>query len=162
MEISILNFGTYPAEDIDVYMHFPDGFTLDKLDNFPNKPQKPQPPSEPVPRTMSERMNDRLLLNLSSLSIPSLPPIKDSQNRTPSNISSVDIRRSNSYNVTLHVGKLKQHTLETIDEMTITFNSIDQVSSFSIDYQLIAANIPNPVYGKLHVIFTEKSEDEKE
>jgi hypothetical protein len=77
----------------------------------------------------------------------------------PPNISSPDISRSNSYDVKLHVRKLKQNTLEGFDPMIIIFDSLDQISSFQIDYRLVAANVPTAVTGKLHVIFSTDSED---
>jgi hypothetical protein len=153
LEISIFNSGTCPAEDVDVFMHFPDGFVLRKLSGLPDKPKEPQPPLQPVPRTRK----DRLSFAMPPLTVPTLPQISsliNSQNRTPPNISSPDIRRSNSYDVKLHILKLKQNTLEDFDPMIIVFDSLDQISSFQIDYQLVAANVPTAVTGKLHVIFS--------
>jgi hypothetical protein len=155
LEMSIFNSGTCPAEDVDVFMHFPDGFVLCKLFDLPDKPKEPQPPPQLVPRIRK----DRLSFAMPSLAVPTLPQISsliNSQNRTPPNISSPDIRRSNSYDVRLHVRKLKQNTLEDFDPMIIVFDSLDQISSFQIDYQLVAANIPTAVTGKLHVIFSSK------
>lgn len=153
LEISIFNSGTCPAEDVDVSMHFPDGFVLCELSNLPDKPKEPQPPSQLVPRTRK----DRLSLAMPSLAVSALPQISsfiNSQNRTPPNISSPDIRRSNSYDVKLHVRKVKQNILESFDPMLIIFDSLAQVLSFQIDYQVIAANVPMAVTGKLHVIFS--------
>ncbi len=154
IKILILNSGTSPAEDIDVFIHFPDGFVLSKSSEFLSEPEKPQPPSPPVPITRA----DRTRLVFSSLT-PQIIPSSNSQNRTQANISSVDIRRSNSYDVKLHVRKIKQNTQEAFEPMIVTFDSISQVSSFQIDYQLTAANVPKPVIEKLHVIFEDEIKD---
>lgn len=151
LEISIFNVGTCPAEDIDVSMHFPDGFILRELADFPEKPKELEPPSRPVPRTRK----DRLSLMTPSLAIPALPqiaPFLNSQPRVQPNVSSPDIRRSNSYDVKLHVSKLKQNMSEHFDRMLITFDSFEHASSFRIDYRIVAENIPKPITGALHVI----------
>lgn len=157
IEISILNSGTCLAGDIDVFMHFPNGFTLWKLSDLPNKPKEPQPPSQPVPRTRKDRLN-LMMPSLTAPTLSQLAPLINSQNRTQPNVSSLDIHRSNSYDVKLHVRKLKQNTLESFNPMIIIFDSFDQVSSFQIDYQIIAANVPKPVTGELHVILSSESE----
>lgn len=157
IEISILNSGTCPAEDIDVFMHFPNGFTLCDSSDLPDKPEEPQPPSQLVPRTQKDRL--RLMMPpLAATRLTQLTPFINSQNRTQPNVSSLDIRRSNSYDVKLHVRRLKQNTPESLDPMIIMFDSFDQVSSFRIDYRIIAANVPKPVTGKLHVTFSHQSE----
>jgi len=151
LEISIFNVGTCPAEDIDIFMHFPDGFILRKLANFPEKPKELEPPSQPVPRTRK----DRLSLMTPSLGISALPqiaPFLNSQPRVQPNVSSPDIRRSNSYDVELHVRKLKQNISESFYPMIITFDSFEHASSFQIDYQIVAENIPKSITGALHVI----------
>jgi hypothetical protein len=68
------------------------------------------------------------------------------------NVSSPDIRRSNSYDVELHVRKLKQNISESFYPMIITFDSFEHASSFQIDYQIVAENIPKSITGALHVI----------
>jgi hypothetical protein len=157
LEISIFNVGTCPAEDIDVFMHFPDGFILRKLADFPESPKELKPPSQPVPKTRK----DRLSLMTPSLAISTLPqisPFLNSQPRVQPNISSPDIRRSNSYDVELHVRKLKQNISESFARMSITFDSFEHASSFQIDYRIVAANVPKLITGALHVIVDRKIE----
>lgn len=157
LQISILNSGTCPAEDVDVFMHFPDGFVLCELSGLPNEPEQPKAPSLPVPRTRKDRLS-LTMPSLTALTLPQLAPFINSQIKTQPNISSLDIRRSNSYDVKLHVRKLKQNIPEAFDPMIVIFDASDLVSSFRIDYKLIAANVPKPITGKLHVIFSKESE----
>jgi hypothetical protein len=152
LEISIFNVGTCPAEDIDVFMHFPDGFILRKLANFPEKPQELEPPSQPVPRTRKDRLSLLITPSLAISALPQIAPFLNSQSRVQPNVSSPNIRRSNSYDVELHVRKLKQNMSEPFDRMIITFDSFEQASSFRIDYRIVAANVPKPITGALHVI----------
>jgi hypothetical protein len=50
LPIWIANDGTAPAEDIDVFMHFPDGFELIGEKDFPRAPELPRPPAKPKTR----------------------------------------------------------------------------------------------------------------
>ncbi len=43
-EIEIRNIGTSPAEDVDVLLHFPDGFRLFSEGDLPDIPKAPRPP----------------------------------------------------------------------------------------------------------------------
>ncbi len=54
LEIVAVNEGTCPAEDLDIFLHFPDGFALVTENGLPKKPQKPNPPRKP--ETLAERM----------------------------------------------------------------------------------------------------------
>lgn len=155
LEISIFNSGTCPAEDIDIFMHFPDGFTLHKTLDL-NMPEKPEPPSFPSPKTREERLKHMIpSLAPSALSQIALPP--NFQNRTQPNVSSPNIRHTNSYDVNVHVRKLKQNKSESFYPIFIVFDSFTQVSSFRIDYKIVAENLPKPVTGELHVIFNSEA-----
>jgi hypothetical protein len=156
LEISISNSGTCPAEDIEIFMHFPDGFTLCRISNMPDKPEEPKSPSRPTPRTRKERLSQRM--TIPSLVSPRIALPSNLQNKMQANISSPDIRRSNSYDVDIHVHKLKQSKLEPFSPMLIVFDSLDQVSSFRIDYRVIAANLPKAVTGALHVTFSSEAD----
>ena len=41
LDIALVNDGTAPAEDIDIHLHFPDGFKLLEEDELPNPPPPP-------------------------------------------------------------------------------------------------------------------------
>lgn len=157
VEICIINDGTCSAQDIDIHMHFPDGFTLSEISDFPKKPEEPKPCSQPVPRTREDRIR-KLSVAMPQISIPKIPLSAHLQDRTSPNVSSSDIRRTNSYDVNIHVLKLKQNTSESFDLMILIFESSDLVSRFHIDYKINAENVPKPVIGKLHVMFA-KSDD---
>ncbi|MBW4471136.1 MAG: hypothetical protein KME45_12135 [Stenomitos rutilans HA7619-LM2] len=157
LDISISNFGTCPAEDIDIHMHFPDGFSLCSILNLPDISERPAPPLQPIPRTRKDRLN-LIKPSLDRLTLRQISPFISSQNRAQPNVSSLDIRRSNSYDVELHVRKLKQNTSEYFDSIGIIFESFEQVLSFQIDYRIVAANVPKPVTGKLHVILNDGTE----
>jgi predicted ribonuclease YlaK len=47
LEIILFNEGTCPADDIDIFMHFPDGFELFEEDQYLKAPEKPEAPRKP-------------------------------------------------------------------------------------------------------------------
>jgi hypothetical protein len=62
------------------------------------------------------------------------------------------MKRSNSYEVRAHVEQLMHGMIVHLDKLYLLFESREAVRSFSIDYRLLAANLPEKVAGKLHVV----------
>lgn len=147
LDIMIYNFGTAPADDIDVIMHFPDGFLIWEKENLPEPPSPPKPPIEP--RTQIElltgSMNRFLDIPYFDRNID-IGPIEP-----PSNISDFDIRWTNGYEIKLHINCVKHNVPEFLKPLYVVFNSYENAKPFRIDYQLFAANIPSEVSDSLHV-----------
>lgn len=144
LTIWIKNDGTAPGDDIDVFMHFPDGFLVVAEDDFPQAPQPPDPPS--MPKTPMEKLSSfRTIANL-----PDLTGLSDVH--LPPNISAPNIKRSNSYDVDLHVTRLKHGFQEPFGTLYVTFESIESARSFHVDYKILAADLPHEQSGRLHVI----------
>jgi len=148
LDILLTNNGTAPANDIDVIMHFPDGLRIIEEEDLPEPPSKPKPPVQP--RNYIE------MITYPYESMVRYPIISTQNDIGPigpsSNISSFDIKRTNSYEVNLHVNKAKHNMQEHFEPLYIIFNSYKEASSFEIKYKFIAANIPREVSGSLHVI----------
>ena len=70
----------------------------------------------------------------------------------PSNVSVPQIRKTNSYEVKIPVRQLKHNLIEAFGLLYVVFASYEAAGSFSIAYAIVAANIPKPVLGKLHII----------
>lgn len=150
LEIILENNGTAPANDIDVVLYFPDGFRVTTEDSYPIFPSKPSPPIKPTTRLelMLSRMSP-----LESIYYPNVNHYPDLPSfQPPSNVTPPDIKRTNSYDVSVHINTAKQHMNEDFDPLVIIFDSYEEARSFHIDYQLIAANIAEEVTGNLHVI----------
>jgi len=143
------NDGTAPAEDVDVFLHFPDGFEVTDGDSFPDAPPSPEPPAKP--RT-------RLQYLAESVALPSLDPsllinrIPDVVMRPPQNVSTPNIKRTSSYEVDFHIERIKHRLQEPASPLYIVFESFESAHSFTIEYRLLAANIPDTVIGQLHVV----------
>ena len=148
-EIGLQNSGTTPGEEIDVHLHFPDGFQLFNGDE--TLPPSPQPPKLPrQPGTVGG-------IDMSALSgigrmIPKAPrPIGP-----PPNISSPSIRRTNSYDVRSQIRKAKHGYTLRVASFVAVFSNDDALKSFKIDYSISAANLPKAFNDHLSVII-EKS-----
>lgn len=149
LDIALANDGTTPAEDIDIYMHFPDGFQLLEEDEFPDPPEPPRPPVKPM--TEMERMAKSMNFNYS---VPSSVYFSQSNSLPgpPTNVSGPSIKRVNSFEVHIHVQKLKHNLQEFLDPLFVIFDSFESANSFTIDYRILAANIPHEVTGNLHIV----------
>jgi hypothetical protein len=151
LKIMLANEGTCPADDIDVYMHFPDGFRLVNGEDLDEPPEPPKSPRKPA--TMQELIAGAAAMPAfnypASLLNPRLPELNVPRFR---NISSPSIRRTKSYEVEVGVTKLKHTFNEELDPLYIVFPSFLEASSFSIDYRLHAGNAPDAMTGQLHVI----------
>ena len=149
LDIVLLNDGTAPAEDIDIHLHFPDGFQLLEEDELPNPPEAPDPPLEPM--TIMQKLNN-------SMRYPYIMPSSIfldqpfSSPKLPQNVSSPNIKRVNSYDVQIHVQKIKHNLKEYFDPLFIVFDNFESANSFSVEYRILAANIPHEVTGNLHII----------
>lgn len=150
LPIYVANDGTAPAEDVDVFMHFPDGFKLTDEQGLPSVSRPPDPPAKP--KTQMQRALESI--NGSLVSIPPLASyIPDAiLSLSQQNVSSPNIRQTGSYDVDFHVQRIKHKLQEPADPLYVIFESFESARSFQIDYRLLAANVPNEVTGQLHVI----------
>jgi hypothetical protein len=150
LEILLCNDGTCPAEDIDIFLHFPNGFSLLAEHELPKEPKAPKPPARP--RTMVEQMADpgfgRTILGSYNLA----PRIPDYNVPTQRNVSHPSIRRTNSYDVDIGITRAKHGLPEPLESMYVVFDSFQDAVSFKIEYSIHAENLPEPVTGELHVV----------
>jgi len=146
--VFVANDGTAPAEDIDMFMHFPDGFKLIGERGFPKSPEPPKPPAKP--RTQMQKMLESISGPL--VTLPSLAHYIPEPILPLPNVSAPNIKQMNSYNVDFHIQRIKHKLQESAEPLYVVFDSFESAQSFQIDYRILAANVPNEVIGKLHVI----------
>ncbi|MBU1751254.1 MAG: hypothetical protein KKA73_26515 [Chloroflexi bacterium] len=158
LAIKLINEGTVPAQDIDIFMHFPNGFDVLSAHDFPPPPRRPQPPSKPKPPW--EKLRETLDISPTSLLYPGrLIPQTPELPGPPPNVTAPDIERTSSYSVHFHVRQLKHNLQEPLEPLCVIFESFESAHSFHIDYQILAANVPSKISGNLHVITsTEESQ----
>jgi hypothetical protein len=147
LEVFVANDGSAPAEDIDVFMHFPGGFELTDAEGFPSPPTRPEPPQKP--RTPMEKLHDRTqrLVSMPPLTAHVPGPIVP-----PPNVSVPTIKKTNSYDVSFHVQRVKHGLQEPAEALYVVFGSFEAAQSFHVDYEILAANVPSKVTGQLHVV----------
>jgi len=143
LEIEIRNIGNSPAEDVDVLLHFPDGFRLFSEDDFPSLPEEPRPPRKP--RTSIQMMTESIsYIPRIDLGRPALPDF--------SMPGSFSIERTASYNVRDHFQRIKHGDRVVLPEMFLTFDSYEAAGSFSCHYTIRPANLPEAITGELHFV----------
>ena len=148
LDLKISNEGTQPAQGIDVYLHFPDGFTLIKADESPEFPSPPSPPNKWKPgQKIASSIAESLLRTVyTPLTLEQLRP-------GFKNISAPIIKRTNSYDVEMpSIIFLKHNTSEPLPPLILIFDSFESACSFKIDFKINANNVPKLVVDKLHVI----------
>jgi rRNA-processing protein FCF1 len=150
IDFFISNEGTCPGNDVDIKIHFPDGFKICDEKKLPNRPEEPLAPG--IPLTLAESLRQSLN-NSNYFQIPSTRPYERNMvNIPPPNISGPSIKKTNSYNVTFHVNSIKHKTNYKLKTIFLYFYKYSDIKSFSIDYTLLAANYPDKFEGKLNII----------
>lgn len=147
-KLGVVNFGTAPADDVDVILHFPDGFDLTTKDGLPEDPERPVPPDKP-------------LSALEKMALRSVPPNIGSLFRPPTipmfkAPTTFKIKKTNSYEVTEIFSRVKHHTTAKLRRMYVCFRSFHEAKSFKATYEIRVANALEPFTGELHFVI-EKS-----
>ncbi len=149
LDLILENSGFAPAEDIDIDLYVPDGMLVlhgdESLRSAPTEPTAPEGPKS----AMREQLE--AVVSIEPFSIAALPDLSRIQS-IGRNVSKATIRRTKSFEIHLHVRELKHTYREEFDALFVLFDSWETARPFKIDYQLVAANVPRPVEGQLHVI----------
>lgn len=145
IELLLNNAGTAPAQDIDVEIHFPDGFELFGKDDLPKVKKKPTPPYKPKHR------HDFNLGNINAIASLISPSHKIDLGAI--DLNKPTIKKTNSYNVNYHLNSLKHNQSFELAPLYAKFDDITNAKGFQIDYKLIISNIANPIVGQMNVNF---------
>ena len=70
----------------------------------------------------------------------------------PGNVSSLSIKKSNSYDVTASIRRVKHGTQEALPGIFLQFASYDAARSFQVEYTIRAANLPDSAEGVMNVV----------
>lgn len=145
IDLCITNRGNVPAEDVDIYCHFPDGFELIGEDDLEDPPEKPNPPS--TPKTFFENFADI------SSSINLRPFSHDLGTTIIPKLNRPSIKKTSSYEVHLFRKYIKHGIVYSLDRLVAIYGQFSDMKSFAIDYRIIAGNIPETIEGKVNIIF---------
>lgn len=154
LDLILSNTGGKAASDIDIFLHFPDGFEMIEGKRALSY-REPSLPSRPTPPRTASQM---LCMNTSGLypyRYTDLMP-KD-LNRKPLELgvdySLASIKKTNSYDVRFHVKKLKQNLEWKLESICLLFSSYDEIKPFSFDYVINVENHPDEFKGEYHIKF---------
>jgi hypothetical protein len=141
----ITNGGNTPAEDVDIFCHFPDGFELIESEDLEDPPVEPKPPAKP--KTAFENMagfssSFNLRPFFPNMGTPTIPKL----NR-PS------IKKTKSYDVNFFRKYVKHGIIYPLDSLIAVYEHYSDLKNYAIDYRIVAGNIPEPVSGKLNIIY---------
>lgn len=149
LELEMRNTGFVPAEDVDIALHFPDGFELYPQDDLPRQPQEPDPPAPP--QTDLHKLMAGIGINTNFDRTAYFPRLSALGPADP-----FSLKKTNSYDLTDHVSRLKHGCNHEIRRLCLVFPSYEVAKSFSIEYRLAAANLPTPASGELHIVVKKK------
>lgn len=142
IKLLIKNEGTAPASDIDLQLHFPDGFELHTVKKLPEISKKPEPPYKPKHRFDFQR---------SASFSPYFPGI-NSVPKSNFDFNAPKITKTNSYNVDFHLQSLKHNQSFEFETLYLKFENRDLAENFNIEFKIMIANYPHIIDGKLNVI----------
>lgn len=146
IKLLVTNSGTSPAEDVDIHLHFPDGFKLFESDELNDEIELPEPPYKP-----KNRFDFGVHSTLSSSIIS--PKLNLGTNL---DFNRPNIKKTNSYNVDFNRKQLKHGYTENLESLSIVYENYKDIKNFNLDYIISAGNMPEKIEGKLNVIFVKE------
>lgn len=146
IKLKLINEGSSPAEDVDLHLHFPDGFELLESNHIEDEIELPEPPYKPKHKL------DFGQFQMSGLGTY-MPNINIGNNL---NFNRPSIKKTNSYDVDFSRKQLKHGYSEDLEELSIIFDSYADIQNFKFDYEISAGNLPEMIKGKLNVIFNKE------
>jgi PIN domain len=147
IQLLLINDGTQPANDLDINLHIPDGMQVYEDKNYPQQPATPIPPTGPRSALQKSLDQNRELSNVL------LAPYSQKDQSAPRR-PRLTITKTNSYDVDMYVDQLKHQMTWRLNTIYVVPGSFEAARSFTIDYRINAANMPQVAKGKLHVIVT--------
>lgn len=144
--LEVRNIGSAPAEDVDVYVHFPDGFSLYTENEIPGGPKQPKEPVQPRTTFQLSRPNitDFLPIPMPSLKAPMLKE------------DTFSLEKTSSYELREHSKRIKHGNIFPIRPLYLIFDSFDDARSFNFEYVITAGNLPERITGSLNIIVEKK------
>ena len=147
LRLRVKNNGGVPATDVELTIHFPDGFDVleqEQLRKFGAKPEPPLLPDEKIRRFLRPPSIDFSGFNP--------PAIERLGARVSPRVRILSIEKGNSHIVRLNVPVVKHHRQEELPAIFVHFSDDETAKPFNLDYEILAGNHPNPFTGSLNVL----------
>lgn len=71
--------------------------------------------------------------------------------------SSFRLRKTNSYEISDHFGRIKHGQIEELPELFLTFDSYEEAASFHCRYEISVGNLPDVLKGHLHFVIEKEA-----
>ena len=147
--IGIANVGTAPAQNVDIYLYFPDGFELYEEKDIPSVPEEPHLPEKPM--SAIERLQTPSFgFRMPNYALP--------QTGFPSSFS---LKRTNSYEAYDSFPVIKHNEKACLPELFLQFASLDAAKAFRCDYRVTVDNLPKEIRGNINFQFLPDGQDSK-
>ena len=144
VSLCIVNTGYAPAKNINLYLHFPDGFEMYTEESFPKLPSAPE---EPIfPRPPQALLAERLLPSFS---------YRDLQLSKPDVWDSFSLKKTNSYEIEDQYQYI-QHGNDIsyeIRDLFLVYESIACLNNFHAEYIFRGENLPEAQRGTINFVF---------
>ena len=155
-ELELRNEGSASAIDVDVHLQVPNrSLSIVEESNIePSSAKAPEPPRPP--RSVTEIASEHG--SQFSVIMPSVPDYSflAARNYGPPSLPNVSrpiLREgANEHTITWNVRRVKHGSTVSFNRLAVAFADFDSASSFGIEYQLRAENLPTQAVGKLHVV----------
>lgn len=140
----ISNKGNVPADDIDIFLSFPQNMLLMNIENYPGIIYPPKPPIKPEPGKFQipTIYTNPIIGNIDLIQHKELSIL---------NVSNNEIDKIHAI-AHFHIEKVKHGLGEYSQPLYVEFKSHESAVSFHIEYKILAANIPSEIAGQLHVV----------
>jgi PIN domain len=152
LKIQLHNSGTAPVERAVVFMKLPGDLELITDDHKFEKPEAPKPPDVPEPRrSLLRSLHDWSRPDFSHMS---LRPTMFNPPSEPPNVQENGLEYRDGYREVSFRVRQATHGLvyNCPYDLFLVFASIEEARSFQIEWRIVAANLPQPAKGLLHII----------
>jgi hypothetical protein len=157
-DIKINNDGTFPAEDIDVFLSFPDFVKLVSEDDRFSYPEIPEPPE--FPEHFNAFNYPKNLFRGSSSYVSPISLKNFSQPKIPSWNQKITQKKEGD-TANLWIRNLKHGHTKNFERFCVIFSKPENIKSFQILYKITAANLPKQLEGKLNIVVENKKRHSK-
>ncbi len=150
LNLWVFNSGSYPAQDVDVEVRFPNSVRVSLGENTLAPPSEPKPPKRPKPKDILDAYSPPDFRTNSSLFYPqSLPDLIPRTNSQPKTSIYED---EGCTCVAMHWDNLKHGYRYPISPIPhVQFESYESIRGFQLEYWISAANLPTACKGTFDV-----------
>ncbi|MGE6218952.1 PIN domain-containing protein [Nubsella zeaxanthinifaciens] len=145
IDLKIENFGNAPANDLELWLTFPDHISLAYEDGLPLLSKMPTPPQKPIHNFDAYAHKQNIL-----------PKLWDGRKYSPQieNVEKRELVAIASSVLHHRYEALKHYKSSKLESYYVIFDSFKDIKNFKVEYKILANNIPEPINGSLSMVTT--------